>query len=189
MALDSNEGIQITEENSPQITKNLSLVIAELSNASSACITVPNFDFGRQLVQGGGNGAGLLKKAIDDLISNDSWGKLKGSVNFQVIDFTKFKDPDILLSEALSSIPKLEDVNQISRVPRHFNDFYPGKVMVVIGPEMIPNTAKLDGFRRMAKYAPTVYIQKGGTNFSQMHERVQEAIGANTQLTQSAIKK
>ena len=52
MVLDGNEGIQITEENTPQIKDSLRMPIQVLYGGSSVNIVVPNFDFARQLVGG-----------------------------------------------------------------------------------------------------------------------------------------
>ena len=74
-----------------------------------------------------------MKQWVDELSRINGINKLgSDSVNFQIVDFTKFGDPNILWRTAMSQIPEIEKVN-ISQKGKGFNDFYPGKVMVIIG--------------------------------------------------------
>ncbi len=177
MVLDGNEGIQITEENTPQIKDSLRMPIQVLYGGSSVNIVVPNFDFARQLV-GGANPP--MKQWVDELSRINGINKLgSDSVNFQIVDFTKFGDPNILWRTAMSQIPEIEKVN-ISQKGKGFNDFYPGKVMVIIGPQNIPDNVQLDGFGRVSKLAPTIFIQRKNVEFARMNPIVKNAIAANT---------
>lgn len=177
MALDGSEGIQITEENTPQIKDSLRMPIQALYGGSSVNIVVPNFDFARQLV---GGADPPMKQWIDELSKAYGINKLcSDSVNFQIIDFTKFDDPKVLWETAIAQIPEIENVN-ISQKGKGFNDFYPGKVMVIIGPENIPDNVQLAGLGKVSKLAPTMFIQREGVNPTKINPVVKNAIAANT---------
>lgn len=110
-----------------------------------------------------------MKQWVDELSRINGINKLgSDSVNFQIVDFTKFGDPNILWRTAMSQIPEIEKVN-ISQKGKGFNDFYPGKVMVIIGPQNIPDNVQLDGFGRVSKLAPTIFIQRKNVEFARMN--------------------
>jgi hypothetical protein len=119
-----------------------------------------------------------LKTAIDEGSRYWGIGRLKsGNAQFQILDFTKFVDPKTVLAEAMSQIPRISEVDP-TIAGESFSDFYPGKIMAIIGVENIPPEINAIDLNIIAKRAPTVFIKKEGVRFEKMSPGVRGAIGA-----------
>ena len=174
MAVDVGKEKHFTQEERVQVERNLMTPIQALYGGSCVEIVVPDFDFGRAMVEGENS---LLKTAIDERSRSWGVGRLKSdSAQFQVVDFTKFRDPKVVLREAMDQIPKIRRVDPTME-GRSFNDFYPGKVMVIIGAEDIPQDVDVFDLNVIAKRAPTAFVRREVTVTERLNPHVLRAIG------------
>ena len=159
VSIDIGKEIHFTTKEREQIERNLATPIQVLWAGSCGEIYVPDYDFGRALVSGDDS---LLKTAIEEKSRDWGVGKLKSDrVEFQILDFTRFRQPETVLDEAMSEIPNIRKVNSTIE-GRDFNDFYPGKIMVIIGAGTIPQQANAFDLNVIARTAPTIFIRKKG---------------------------
>lgn len=158
------EKTQFTTEQVTKIEELLdySAVPEILAKGKQTEIEVPDYDLGRSLVKGK---KPILKRKIDELL--ETGGKLNAKkCRFIVADFTQLADPKEVLEALLKKIPKIHDPRLVHRGDKTFSDFYPGKVVVLLGVDAIPITANVFDMRNVAKHAPTVFIHKPFPKFT-----------------------
>jgi hypothetical protein len=128
----------------------------------------------RGLVEGGGHHS-PVREVIETMIR--SWGisSLQAdTVHFLIIDFTSGVDLITVLGSALTEISTM----QKKFYWNSFSERYHGKIIVIIGAETVERNIPLNGIKSMAKYAPTLFIRKFGTDLEKCNRDFFEAIGA-----------
>jgi hypothetical protein len=159
MSKDAGLELHFTSDEREKIEYNLRDVIQVLWAASCVEVEVPDYDIGRALVSGDSS---LLKIAIDTRTKQWGIGNLKSNtVQFQIVDFSRLRPPEIVLREAMSEIPNIVNVNSTLQ-GYDFSDFYPGKIIAIIGAETIPKGVNADALVTMARRAPLVIIAREG---------------------------
>lgn len=136
-------------------------------------LKVPDYNYARMLVTGD---RPVLKEVLDSQLTDEKNALRAGSAEFIVFDFSQPNDPVSVLAQGLEKVPLLTS-DAVTGRSEKFSQHYPGKVLVMIGAETIPEGTNITGFLAAAVLAPTIFVSKSGIKYNEYNIKYQEALG------------